>query len=66
MSLTDTENADLDKGMLPLAEANVEISTIPLGGVGCRKSASKCYNGEEFWWHNDDDDWEDDSLLPTR
>ena len=68
-SLTDAENVDLDKGMLLLAEANVEILMIPSGGVGHgkrQKFASKCYNGEEFWWHNDDDDWEDDSLLPTH
>ena len=59
MSLTDAENADLDKRMLPLAEANVEISTIPSGGGGRGKRwkfASKRYNGEEFWRHNDDDD----------
>jgi hypothetical protein len=70
-SLTDAENVDLDEGMLPLAEANVEIPTIPRpsGDVGRgkrKKFASKRYNGEEFWRHNDDDDWEDDSLLPTR
>ena len=73
-SLADAENADLDKGMLPQAEANqaeanVEILTVPSGEVGRgkrRKFASKRYNGGEFWWHNDDNDWEDDSLLPTR
>ena len=67
-SLADAENPDLDEGMLPLAEANVEISTVPSGEVGRgkrRKFASKRYNGEEFWRHNDDDNWEDDSLLPT-
>jgi hypothetical protein len=57
-SLTSAENADLDEGMLPLVEANVENPTIP-GEVGCgkrQKFASKHYNGEEFWQHNNDDD----------
>ena len=40
MSLTDAENADLDKRMLPLAEANVEISTIPSGEGGAGKDGN--------------------------
>jgi hypothetical protein len=46
-SLADAKNADLDEGMLPQAEANVEISTVPLGEVGHgkrQKFASKHYN----------------------
>lgn len=67
-SLADAENPDLDEGMLPLVEANVESLSVPSGEVehGKRwKFASKHYNGEEFWQHNNNDNWEDDNLLPT-